>query len=318
MSNTDINRSDFGALLAAGAPVLIDGGLATQCEAMGCNIDGALWSARLLRDDPGGIIKAHRSYLNAGARIIATASYQASRQGFAAVGMSAEEADQTMLASVSLAVRARAEFLDENPCAPRPLIAASMGPYGAILHDGSEYTGAYDLSAELLRDFHQQRLSIFEHSDADLLAFETIPNRAETAVICELLSNSPKPAWISFSCRDALHLADGTLLSDLGHSLQDHPSILAIGSNCVAPDLVVPLIRQLKRVAPGKPIVVYPNSGELYCAEDNSWQGTATPVQCERAVTTWVEAGASLVGGCCRIGPKQIAAMAASLQTAAH
>lgn len=311
-----MSRSDFGALLASGAPVLIDGGLATQCEAMGCNIDGALWSAKLLRDDPESIVQAHRAYLNAGARIIATASYQASRQGFATVGVSPQESDQMILTSVALAVRARNEFLHDNPDAARPLVAASMGPYGAVLHDGSEYTGAYSLPTWSLRKFHQQRLAVFARSEADLLAFETIPNRDETMVICDLLRNSPKPAWVSFSCRDAQHLADGTALYELARPLRDHPALLAVGANCVSPELVVPLIGQLKKVAPGKRIVVYPNSGEHYCAEDNSWHGTETPLQCERAAREWIAAGATLVGGCCRIGPPQIAAMAASLSAA--
>jgi homocysteine S-methyltransferase len=313
MSTANMNATDFAILLATGKPVLIDGGFATQCEAMGCNIDGDLWSARLLREDPGAIVRAHRAFLDAGARIIATASYQASREGFAAVGMSASEADALMLASVALAIQARDEFLRDNPGAPRPLVAASMGPYGAILHDGSEYTGAYRVSRESLREFHQQRLAVFAHSAADLLALETIPNGAEAAVLGELLSESPKPAWMSFSCRDDKHLADGTTLADVVHPLGNHPTLLALGVNCVAPDLVVPLIGELRSIAPDKPIVVYPNSGEVYQPADNSWHGTATPVQCERAVMAWLEAGATLVGGCCRIGPQQIAAMAASI-----
>ena len=313
MADNATRKSGFGELLASGEPVLIDGGFATQCEAMGCNIDGELWSAKLLRDDPDSIVRAHRAYLDAGARIIATASYQASRQGFLAAGLPEAEADALMLASVKLASLARDQFLQDNPDAPWPLIAASMGPYGAILHDGSEYTGAYDVTPETLRAFHQQRLAVFQQSDADLLALETIPNRAEAAVLSELLRGAQKPAWVSFSCRDHSHLADGTAIVDVLCLFRDHPTVLAVGVNCVEPRLVVPLIGELKKAVPDKPIVVYPNSGETYLAEDNSWHGTATALQCERAVMEWIDAGATLVGGCCRTGPDQIAAMRESL-----
>lgn len=313
MTNTDTNTTAFGTLLARGEPILIDGGFATQCEAMGCNIDGELWSARLLRDDPESVVRAHRAYLDAGARIIATASYQASRKGFVAGGLTEAEADGLIRKAVSLAARARDEFMNENPRAPRPLLAASMGPYGAILHDGSEYTGDYDVSADTLREFHGERVALFAESEADLLAFETIPNRSEAVILSDLLSDRVIPAWVSFSCRDADHLADGSSLREVAGWFHGHPTVLAVGVNCVAPESVVPAIARLKNATPGKAIIAYPNSGETYRSSDNSWHGTATPLQCGQAVIEWIEAGAGLVGGCCRIGPEQIGAMATSL-----
>jgi homocysteine S-methyltransferase len=313
MQNSDTKSGGFAALLAQDDPIVIDGGLATQCEAMGCNIDGELWSGRLLRDDPDALVAAHRAYLDAGARIIATASYQASPQGFVAQGSTPDEADRLIRSSVTLAARARDEFVQDNPNAPRPLVAASVGPYGAILHDGSEYTGDYDIGVDDLARFHDERLAILDTDDADLLACETIPSAAESAVLTQLLRTTRRPSWVSFSCRDEAHLADGTPLAKVAAEFADHPTVLALGVNCVAPEYVIPLIGVLREAAPQKSIVVYPNSGEVYRAEDNAWLGTATPLQCEHAAREWIAAGARLVGGCCRIGPAQIAAMSQSV-----
>jgi homocysteine S-methyltransferase len=311
--NIDTKSGGFAALLEAGEPIVIDGGLATQCEAMGCNIDDELWSGVLLRDNPQALIAAHRAYLEAGARIIATASYQASRGGFMAQGTSAEEADRLISSSVSLAVQARDAFMRDNPGAAWPLIASSIGPYGAVLHDGSEYTGSYELGADELAEFHRERLAILDSPDADLLICETIPSGVEAQVLSDLLNGASNPAWVSFSCADEAHLADGTPLAEVAANFADHPTVLALGVNCIAPELVVPLIGVLKEAAPSRAIVVYPNSGETWRAEDNAWLGTATPLQCERAAREWIDAGAQLVGGCCRIGPQQINAMSQTL-----
>jgi len=307
--NSDTKAAGFAALLEEGQPIVIDGGLATQCESMGCNIDGDLWSGVLLRDDPQALVAAHRAYLDAGARIIATASYQASRRGFMADGSNADEADVLIASSVTLAAQARSEFMRDNPDADLPLVAASIGPYGAVLHDGSEYTGEYDISVNELRAFHRERLAVLDAGDADLLACETIPSGMEALVLSEILVDARRPGWISFSCRDDTHLADGTPLAEAAGRFANHPNVLAVGVNCVSPELVLPLIDVLRAAAPQKSIVVYPNSGEVYRSEDNAWLGTATPLQCERAVREWISGGAQLVGGCCRIGPAQIQAM---------
>ncbi len=306
--------TEFAALLEAGKPIQIDGGLATQCEAMGYNIDGDLWSAQLLQSNPRAIVDATRAYLDAGARIVATASYQASRQGLMATGLSAEEADDLILSSVELARQACVEFMADNPDADRPLVAISIGPYGAILHDGSEYTGDYDINDEDLRAFHEERLQLLDAADADLFICETVPSGREAGILAGLLGRVSKPAWVSFSCRDESHLADGTPVAAAAEYFRDHPNVLALGVNCVPPEIVLPLIGELRRAAPGKSIVVYPNSGEVYRSEDNSWHGTTTPLQCEQAAAEWISAGANLVGGCCRIGPAQIAAMSQSIR----
>ena len=172
-------------MLAAAKPVVLDGGLATQCEAMGFDISGPLWSAELLETNPRAIVDAHRAYLDAGARVIITASYQASWLGFQEAGKSAERADELIVSSVTLAERARDEFLDDNPAAERPLIAASIGPYGAAMHDGSEYTGDYGVTSGVLRDFHEHRIRLLDASSADVLACETVPSFVEAVVLAE-------------------------------------------------------------------------------------------------------------------------------------
>lgn len=290
--------------------ILLDGGLATQLESMGFDIDGDLWSAKLLDTRPQAIIDAHRAYLEAGADCIITASYQASRRGFISMGKTADQADRLIASSVDLALTARREYLLDNPSAETPLVvAASVGPYGATAHDGSEYTGVYDISEKELRDFHAERLAVLDHCGADVLAVETIPNFAEAKILCELLAQARTPAWVSFACRDAGHISDGTPLANAAALFVDHAQVPALGVNCTPPEFVTSLIRELRRVAPNKAIVAYPNSGETYHSSDNSWSGKACDFANDFNVLAWQEAGAKLIGGCCRTGPGDIAAI---------
>lgn len=278
---------------------------------MGHNIDGPLWSAKLLLENPQAIVDANRAFLDAGAQIIATASYQASRQGLADAGLSAEEADKLLLRSVELAVRARDAFVADNPdIQATPLVAASIGPWGAAQHDGSEYTGRYEVTHAELVEFHRPRLELFANSDADLIACETIPVFEEAQALCELLLEAGKPAWVSFCCRDEARLSDGTLIEEAVALFADHPYVFATGVNCTAPANVSSLVRRIKRQLPGKEIVVYPNSGETFRVDDNAWLGDTADEGLDTIVTEWLEAGATLIGGCCRVGPDQIKAMA--------
>lgn len=310
-----MNRDRFESALERDAPMILDGGLATQLEAQGCDIGNALWSASLLQTKPDQIVMATKAYLAAGAECVATASYQASREGFATQGLTAAAADALMLLSVELSQRARDEFLRENPgCDFVPLVAASLGPYGAMLHDGSEYKGDYGVSAEVLREFHESRLRLFDSSGADVLALETIPSRLEAEVLVELLAASATPAWISFSCRDGAHVVDGTPIEDVVEMFAAHPTVVAVGINCTPPQFASELVRRVCSAAPGKAVMAYPNSGETYHVEDNSWSGTVTPGDCAAAALTWVDAGANIVGGCCRMGPEHIRAMRAALK----
>lgn len=305
-----MNKQSFLKALDVNRPMVIDGGQATQLEAQGCDIGNALWSASLLQTNPDAIVEATRAYLDVGAQCVATASYQASREGFATLGLSADEADTLMRLSVDLAVRARDEFLAANPGIDyEPLIAASIGPYGAMLHDGSEYSGNYGVSAVTLREFHEGRLKLFDASAADVLALETIPSRLEAEVLVELLAGCDTPAWVSFSCGDDTHISDGTPITEVITMFRDHPTVVAVGVNCTPPQYVPELVRKIRTVAPEKTVIAYPNSGEVYHVEDNSWSGTVTPGDCATAALAWVDAGATIVGGCCRMGPDHIRAI---------
>lgn len=308
-------KTAFAEALLCKAPILLDGGLATQLEAQGCDINNVLWSASLLKTDPQQIVDASRAYLDAGAQCIATASYQASRDGFATLGLSASEADGLMLLSVALAQRARDEFQADHPGRGRvPLIAASIGPYGATRHDGSEYTGCYDIGTAALRALHSERLQLFDKSDVDVLALETIPSLLEAEVLAELLRACETPAWVSFSCRDEGRISDGTSIGEAASLFRDHPTVRAVGINCTPPQYVAPLIGEVRKALPDTAIVVYPNSGETYDVTDNSWSGTVSPMDCAAAAEEWILAGAKLVGGCCRIGPGHIKAIAERLE----
>lgn len=290
--------------------MILDGGLATQLEAQGCDLGNALWSASLLQSNPEAIVTATRAYLDAGAECVATASYQASREGFATQGMSAIEADELMRLSVELAKQARDEFLKDNPgLGFMPLVAASLGPYGAMLHDGSEYRGNYGVTAETLRSFHASRLALFDRCGADVLALETIPSKLEAEVLADLLLECETPAWISFSCRDGACVVDGTPLEVVAAMFADHPSVAAVGINCTPPQYASELVTRLRGTVPDKAIIAYPNSGETYHVDDNSWSGTVTPGDCAEAALAWVDAGAKVVGGCCRMGPEHIRAI---------
>ncbi len=296
--------NNFESALKHNEPVILDGGLATQLEAMGFDIDGALWSAKLLASNPRAIVEAHRAYLDAGADCIISASYQASREGFGAIGKTPKEADELIVSSVALALRARQEFMDENTATDRkPIVAASVGPYGATQNDGSEYTGFYSASAEKLRAFHQQRLLILDQAGADVLAVETIPNAVEACVLAELLKDVDTPAWVSFSCRNGEDLSDGTPLREVAKKFAVHRRVYAVGVNCTPPEFIIPLISILMNAAPDKKLIVYPNSGEIYHTHDNSWSGMACDFDNVFDVAGWRGAGAKFIGGCCRTGP---------------
>ena len=275
--------------------MIIDGGLATQLEAQGCDINNPLWSASVIRSNPQAIIDAHRAYLEAGAQIITTASYQAT--------------DPDLLQrSVDLALQARDEF---RASGGRPaLVAASVGPYGAVLSDGSEYRGDYAIDADELHDFHRGRLDFLDASGADLLACETIPSKVEATVLAGLSGRAQLPGWISFSCRDGECISDGTPIEEAVEPIRDQPRILAVGINCTRPQFAVSLIRRLRSALPDRAIVVYPNSGEAFDASDKTWSGTVSADDWAAAAQSWVAAGASIIGGCCRTGPAHIRAIA--------
>lgn len=297
--------------LAAQDVIILDGAFATELETRGFSVNDALWSAKALFERPDLVRAVHLDYLRAGADIVTSASYQATIEGFQNRGFSAEEARALLQKSVQLAQEARDIYLAEQPsAAERPLVAASVGPYGAYLADGSEYRGDYGVDEETLRDFHAERLSLLAAAKPDLLACETLPCLVEARTIVGALraERITIPAWFSFSCRDAAHISDGTPIADCARFLDDVPEAAAVGLNCTAPQYVEGLIGEIRR-ATEKPIVIYPNSGERYDASDKSWHGAAEDFAA--ATKIWRAAGARLIGGCCRTTPREIAGIAA-------
>jgi len=301
---------------------VLDGGLATELERRGCDLSGPLWSAHVLDSAPATLAALHLDYLRAGADCIATASYQISPLGYRALGFDAHRAALAsadgLRRSVALAEEARARYAAENPRPTR--IAASLGPYGAALHNGAEYHGRYDIDFDELVAFHTRRLAVLADTNADLIAFETIPSLQEAEAIVRALEPFPQiAAWLSFTCRDALHVAHGEPLAACAEALADVPQLVAIGINCTAPHLILPLLAEaLRGSARRKPLVVYPNSGETWDAATRTWQGTGrTPDFGDRA-RAWFAAGAHAVGGCCRTGPAHIAAVAGILKERAR
>jgi homocysteine S-methyltransferase len=287
-------------------PLLIDGGLSNELENQGCNLNQKLWSAKMLETNPEAIIKVHLAYLNAGAQCIITSSYQASIPGFMAIGYERTTAETFILKSVELAEEAIKRFMISGSNATKPLIAASIGPYGACLADGSEYHGNYGVSDEKLREFHLSRIRILDSSNADFFACETIPSFQEAKVLAEILKESNKSAWMSFSCKDEYHLNDGTDIEECTEFFAKHPKVFAIGINCTAPKYISGLITSIKKRSGLLKIVVYPNSGEVYNAESKSWMGLADPNLFAVMAKEWLELGSDIIGGCCRIGPEHI------------
>lgn len=291
--------------------MILDGGLATELEARGCDISGALWSARVLRTAPEIIEQLHYEYFAAGADCATTASYQASYEGFAGIGLNEAETTRLLRLSVELARSARSRYLRDHPEDQRELfVAASVGPYGAILHDGSEYRGDYGLSAAQLVAFHARRFEVLASAGADFLACETIPVLEEARAYVELLTRHPSSrAWLTFTSPDGLHTSHGEPLVECARLIDPIPNVFAVGVNCVKPEVVGDAIRALNAVT-DKPILVYPNSGECWDAGDQSWRGTPGN-NIATLAPEWILSGAHHIGGCCRVGPSEIARLKA-------
>jgi homocysteine S-methyltransferase len=299
----------LAAALVAG-PVVLDGGLSTELEAHGHDVSSALWSARLLRDDPAAIVEAHAAFAAAGAQVATTASYQATFEGFTAAGIDRREAERLMELSVILAREVQGDGW----------VAGSVGPYGAMLADGSEYTGAYadELGIAALRAFHRPRMEILAGAGADVLACETVPAAAEAGALVAEAVSVGMPIWLSLTTvlddEGIPRTRQGEPAADVYALVAGVPEVIAVGVNCTAPAAIGPTIAAAS--AAGKPIVVYPNSGEIWDATDRRWTGS--PGISPDDVRAWVAAGARLVGGCCRVGPADIETLAVTLRNRRH
>lgn len=284
--------------LAGADPVVLDGGLSTQLAVLGQDTSGLLWTGRTLLENPDAVTRAHADFVAAGADIVITASYQVSRWGFEQAGLAAEQADAALRSATRAARAATEQFPDR-----RVLVAASVGPYGAILHDGSEYRGNYGRTHQQLVDFHRERLDVLVDSAPDLLAVETIPDAVEAQALVEVLADHPSmPAWVTFSAVDDEHVCAGQSIEEAVTVAASAPSVVAVGINCTDPRHVAALVGRI-RSACDLPIVVYPNAGGAWDAADGQWHGgtSGDPALAfpEQVVQSWLDAGARAVGGCC-------------------
>ncbi|XP_061834388.2 homocysteine S-methyltransferase YbgG isoform X1 [Nerophis lumbriciformis] len=309
-------RNNEGALL-------LDGGLATQLEAQGAKLQGdPLWSARLLHSDPQAISDAHHSFLLSGADVITTATYQATIPGFVRhLEVSSDAARELLASGLHLAKQTVAAYASQAALRGRacPLVAVSVGPYGASLHDGSEYTGAYaqTMSVEELKSWHRPQLECLAAAGADLLALETIPSVKEAQALVELLRETPDcQAWLSFSCKDGARVADGSPFGDGVRVAGRSTQVLAVGVNCCPPEWAEPLLASAATLkSPDVSWVVYPNSGEEWDSE-RGWRASSVKTSIPALSHTWTKQGVALIGGCCRVGPHQIAELGTHLKAA--
>jgi homocysteine S-methyltransferase len=286
--------------------VVLDGGMSNALEERGHDLSGELWTARLLRDDPSEIAAVHRAYYRAGADVATTASYQASVGGFAARGLDRAEAEQLIRRSVSIARGVRDGMSSDGA---RRWVAASVGPYGAVLADGSEYRGRYELSRAALREFHLPRIELLASAGPDLLAVETIPDVDEAEVLVEILAELDVPAWFSYSAQGTKTRAGQPLTEGFSVAAAAR-SVFAVGVNCCEPSDVEYAVGLAADVT-GKPVVAYPNSGEDWDARTRRWDGGRS--YDVSLAPGWVRAGAAYIGGCCRVGPSTIAALKAEV-----
>lgn len=291
-------------------PVMIlDGAMATELEKYNCDLNDALWSAKVLMENPELIKKVHLDYFHAGADIALTASYQATVEGFMKRNLTKEAAKNLIIQSVTLAAEARDEYWAatiDKANRPKPLVAASVGPYGAYLADGSEFTGNYKVTKEALVQFHEERIAILLDAGADILICETIPCLMEAEAILSILKRySNIYAIMSFSAKDEQHISNGEKIADCAKLLDPATQVAAIGINCTNPEYIVGLITEIKQQS-AKPIAVYPNSGETYHPEDKTWSSETTATDFGTLSKAWYQAGAKIIGGCCRTSPRDI------------
>ena len=284
---------------------VIDGGLSTALELLGADISGPLWTAQTVIDDPALLERAHRSFVEAGADIIATASYQCGTRQFESIGLSAKEARDALASMTTIARRA----IEGTSVA----VAASVGPFGASLANGSEYNGRYGVEWQQVEDYHREKLAILVDSGADLIAIETIPLADEALLIAEILEElGAPPAWFSFGFADetqtyGLDALDKSVLSIAGYA-----DLMAIGMNCTHPRIVDSLLASMSELVSGIPLIVYPNHGREWDAVTRCWLGEVMSISSDETVKRWVDLGARFIGGCCGVDPLGIADLVAA------
>ncbi|RKS87266.1 homocysteine S-methyltransferase [Orbus hercynius] len=309
MSNTNL----FAPFLTTNGHVIIDGALATELQNRGCDLNDSLWSAKVLIEQPDLISDVHYDYFMAGADCAITASYQATPLGFKKRGLSTVQAIALIEKSVLLAQQAKSKYQHTTKNYRPLIIAGSVGPYGAYLADGSEYTGNYALSETEMTDFHAERIDALIRAGVDIIAFETMPSFTEIKVLTQLISQYRNmPCWFSFTLQDSQHLSDGTPLDNVVDYLNSIEPVIALGVNCIALDKVTDALNELQQLT-DKPLIAYPNSGEHYDAKTKTWQSLPhQPTLCQQ-LSAWQQHGAKLIGGCCRTTPIDIKNIALAL-----
>ena len=291
-------------------------------EFLGYDVSGKLWSAKYLLENPSIIQTIHETYLRSGSDIVTTSSYQASYQGLCDYGLSQEEAEKMIALTVSLAKNAREKVWQElsekeKQVRPYPLISGDVGPYAAYLADGSEYTGNYgQLDKEVLKDFHRSRIKILVDEGSDLLALETIPNFLEAQALVELLQEEfpSVEAYMSFTAQNGTTISDGTAIEEVAELIDKASQILALGINCSSPSVYSSLLKKIADIT-DKPLVTYPNSGEVYDGQHQMWTQSADISHTLLENTKiWHTFGAKVVGGCCRTRPNDIESLSRGLR----
>lgn len=299
----------ISTILQTHSVVVLDGALATELERRGADLNDPLWSAKILLEQPDLIKQVHLDYFRAGADCATTASYQATVRGLTQRGLTPEQSLRVIQQSVQIARDARDEFWSvpaNRHNRARPFIAASIGPYGAFLHDGSEYRGDYTLTENELIEFHRERMAVLIAAGADMLACETIPCLLEARALANLITEFPEiTAWFTFTARDETHVSHGETMQGCAAFLDPHPQVAAVGVNCTSPLYINGLIRNT-RAATTKPVIVYPNSGEIYDAANNRWLGETSCDAFGIQAQAWYANGARIIGGCCRTTPDHI------------
>jgi homocysteine S-methyltransferase len=326
ISTTDeMSRASLLSTYHATTPntaIILDGALATYLETLGADISGSLWSASILISQPSLIKQTHLDYYRAGANVAITASYQASIPGLVKhLELSENEAKAIVRKSVELAREARNEYVAQQEAEgvnKSLFVAGSVGPYGAYLADGSEYRGDYHIPREEMKNFHRGRIQALVEAGVDVLACETIPSKEETEALLELV-NSEFPdveTWFTFTLRDGDHIADGTSLADVAELFKGADKVVGLGFNCVPDDVALAaLVNLAPLLKKGMPMVIYPNSGEMWNAQAREWEGQKTEGSTLAQKTVeWWKAGAAMIGGCCRTTPDDIKTMKEALQ----
>ncbi len=298
--------------------VVIDGAMSTALEKAGCDLNDKLWSARVLIEDPEKIRQVHLDYFEAGANVAITASYQATEAGFRERGIDSEAAYGLIAQSVTLAKQARTEFLARHPEKDLKtfLIAGAIGPYGAYLANGAEYTGDYHLTDSEYRAFHQLRMKALVEAGADFLGVETQARLDEVKVILDMMKDFDATGWVTFTLKDSGHIADGTPIEQAAEVCGNHPLVDAIGINCVKREIVVDALKRISSVT-DKPMIVYPNSGETYDPTTKTWHHPVSGPGWENFISKWKSMGAVCLGGCCRTLPSDIVQIASLMKEAA-